>query len=531
MTPCTTNRIWHAVSCRRAGAFRRAVRDIGTWQSRHLQRLIRLQAGTAFGRDHRFDAIRTVADYRREVPICEYADLDPYLERIREGEAGVLTIERVLRFEPTSGTGSGPKHIPYTRGLRREVSRAVAPWIADLFDTYPALLGGTMYWALSPQLRAENDGRIPVGFDRDTGYFGGMAARLASAVMAVPPEVRMIHDLDAFRYATLLFLLARADLRLISVWNPSFLELLLAPAKVHGADLVRDLAAGTLSPPGEIPGPAADALRARIRPQAHRARAVAAALQSELPWPAIWPRLAVISCWADGWAAEPLPRIRGLLPHAAIQPKGLLATEAVITIPLHARTDPNPVPVLAAASHFYEFLDIDSGDIRLAQDLIDGRCYAVVVTSAGGLYRYRMHDRVIPEGRFGQAPILRFVGRADEVSDLRGEKLHESFVAEVLGELFPADGSRPAPCHLESACVDGQARYELVLDASATQDVDLRGRLDALLRRNPHYAYCRDLGQLEAPAVRVAAPDPDRSAPLSTAKHRTLRVVAQPPAS
>jgi hypothetical protein len=517
------------VSEYQARAFRRAVRDVGGWQRRCLVRLLRWNARTAFGREYGFAGIGSVAEFQWRVPLCEYGDLLPYMDRIRDGEARVLTRDRVLRFEPTSGTSAAPKRIPYTRGLRREVGRAVAPWMADLFRAYPGLSGGSMYMALSPRFCGEEQGAIPVGFDEDTGYFGGMASRLAAGVMAVPPEVGGISDLEAFRYVTLLFLLARGDLCLLSVWNPTFLEWLLTPATTHAASLVRDLEAGTLSAPGEIPGPVAEALRRRLRPVPARARVVAAALEAAGPWRLLWPALAVISCWADGWAAEAVPRVRALFPHATIQPKGLLATEAVVTIPLESGPGRPPRPVLAAASHFYEFLDVDAGDVRLAQDLVEGRCYEVVVTTAGGLYRYRLGDRVAPEGRFGSAPVLRFLGRGDEVSDLRGEKLHETFVGEVLAELFAGAASRPSPCRLEAHCTGGPAKYELVLGIDvAGNGPPLPDRLDALLCGNPHYAYCRALGQLAPPRVRVVPSDATAPGPLSTAKHRALRAAPAP---
>ena len=68
-------------------------------------------------------------------------------------------------------------------------------------------------------------GGIPIGFEDDTFYLGGWR-RLAQAVMAVPSHVRFLSDMEAFRYATLLFLIRVRSLKLVSVWNPTFLSLL-----------------------------------------------------------------------------------------------------------------------------------------------------------------------------------------------------------------------------------------------------------------------------------------------------------------
>ena len=64
----------------------------------------------------------------------------------------------------------------------------------------------------------------------------------------------------------------------------------------------------------------------------------------------IWPRLGLISCWGDAHAALHLDELRRSFPGVEIQPKGLLATEAFVTIPFDDRTP------LAIRSHFFEFL-------------------------------------------------------------------------------------------------------------------------------------------------------------------------------
>jgi hypothetical protein len=106
----------------------------------------------------------------------------------------------------------------------------------------------------------------------------------------------------------------------------------------------------------------------------------------------IWPRLRLISCWADAHAALHAESLRQFLPRVPIQPKGLIATEAFVTLPFAGR---HPLAVL---SHFFEFVD-HRGDALLAHELKTGAEYRVVVTTGGGLYRYCMQDRVRVDGR------------------------------------------------------------------------------------------------------------------------------------
>jgi len=93
-----------------------------------------------------------------------------------------------------------------------------------------------------------------------------------------------------------------------------------------------------------------------------------------------------------------------MFPHTYIQPKGLLATEAVVSFPVEGC----PAPVLAPSSAFFEFIDIE-GNIQLAHQLEAEQSYEVVVTTYGGLYRYALGDVVTVRGYFQQLPCLEFM--------------------------------------------------------------------------------------------------------------------------
>jgi hypothetical protein len=202
--------------------------------------------------------------------------------------------------------------------------------------------------------------------------------------------------------------------------------------------------------------------------------------------------LKVLSCWADGHAAAGAAEIARSLTSVLVQPKGLLATEGVISIPF-AGSHP-----LAIRSHFLEFED-DSGRVSLASDLQSGGGYKVILTNAGGLCRYRLNDRVEVNGMVGRTPSIRFVGKAGLVSDRMGEKISESFVADVLRHLFEDSARRPSFAMLAPDIDRDGCRYTLYLNADGSSELPMS--LDALLSANPHYAYCRHLTQLREPRL------------------------------
>jgi hypothetical protein len=79
--------------------------------------------------------------------------------------------------------------------------------------------------------------------------------------------------------------------------------------------------------------------------------------------------------------------------------------------------------------------------------------------------------------------------------DRFGEKLSEVFVGEVLRNIMAKSGS----CWRFAMLAPAVGRYELYLEGQSSSD--LPALLDVALRANPHYAYCRDLGQLGMPSV------------------------------
>src|SRR5262245_18892689 len=100
---------------RKIARFERACEHPGRPQTDLLLRILRTQQDTAFGRDHHFASIRTVADFRRNVTIAPYERLAPYVERVAAGDTAALIADGPVRlFALTSGTTAARKLIPVT---------------------------------------------------------------------------------------------------------------------------------------------------------------------------------------------------------------------------------------------------------------------------------------------------------------------------------------------------------------------------------------------------------------------------------
>lgn len=506
------NASWLALCLPEARRFHAAGADVQRVQSDLLRRMVHKNRDAWFGQRHRFGELDDVEQFRSSVPLSTYDDYREPIDRIARGEQGVLTADPVLLLEPTSGTTSAEKLVPYTAGLRRQFQRAVRAWIADLFRHRPAVRRGSAYWSVTPLANRERvtPGGIRVGFHDDSQYLAAAEQVLLYSSLAVPPAVARCESVASALYATSFFLLRCRDLALVSVWSPTFLTELLAYLREHADAICRDVAAGTISQPMPV------ALARRFRPMPERAAQAAAVLAAD-PLDAncvqqLWPDLAVASCWCDGPSAIFAENLREQLAGVEIQPKGLLATEAAVTIPLVGRLG----AALAVRSHFFEFLPADSGGqattgrTLLAHELQRGERYQVVVTTAGGFYRYQMRDEVEVVGLEREIPLCRFLGKSDDSSDMVGEKLSAAQVQSALDIVL---ASRRIIARYAEVVAEPAPRpsYLLRIAAAALHGAtDAQRRLgeemDDALRANPGYAYARALGQLGPLRVQTLAP-------------------------
>lgn len=453
-------------------------------------------AGTDFGKEHGFRDIGGIADYRKQVPVRSYQDFLPYIQQIQQGRQNVLTAEHVLMFHPTGGT-SGTKLISYTRSLKQEFQRALAPWLVDVFRHFPQILSGRSYWTITPpgQKQQSQEYATQSGFEEDSSYFGWKGWFLQH-LFAVPAGVTRLESIEDFRFLTLFFLLQAGDLRWMSLWSPTFLLVLLEELDEKAELLLASLHDGL----PRLSGPAA-ARRFSVKAHPQRARELETifALPPQERYQRIWPNLSFISLWKDAYARHPARTLKRFFPDVYFQGKGLLATEGVMTIPLYeARQQGRSGCVPAFTSHFLEFLSEDDRQPYCFWELQEGRTYSIVLTTGGGFYRYEIGDLLRVEGFWKGLPLLRFLGRKGRSFDFAGEKLTEQFVNDCLEKAL-AD----CPIHYaflliapeESEDVRG---YMLFLESHEPplEISQFTNMLEYLLRRNFHYRLAVELKQI-----------------------------------
>lgn len=413
-----------------AGRFGDSLDEPERSQARVLRQIITDASRCELGRSRNLQPSDGLPEFREKVRLATYENYRPLMARaVFDGEPNVISPHRIVRVEATSGSTSGVKWIPYTPAMMKAFSRMFALWSHDI-------LASGAYRPRSGQIflcvtgGRPDDGTLPhrlIGDDRD--YLGRRWRHFLKPFIVAPKFAAQENPLQKLAET----LSSKPRLEVMSFWSPS---LFLAILDHLGID---------------SPG------------QTKR----------------LWPELQLISCWTAASSSTFARRLSSLFPSVRIQGKGLLATEAAMTIPWERAK--GCVPLLEDV--FLEFLGEDGRCFRLDQ-LIQGQSYEVVVSNLAGLLRYRIGDRIRVGGFYRGTPLLEFVGRAGVVSDLVGEKLTVEFVSDNLSSQI---SSYFCLLPLENG-------YKIWIDSPSAIESD---SIDDLLRRNFHYDRARKLGQLK----------------------------------
>ena len=141
-------------------------RQMDTWaskpvetQQRVFEDLIKQARKTSFGKDHHFAGIKTHSDFVKKVPVRDYEELKPYVDRVVAGEKDILWPGKPIYFAKTSGTTSGAKYIPLTKeSMPTHIDAARNAILCYISDTGKSKFvdGKMIFLQGSPELEEKN---------------------------------------------------------------------------------------------------------------------------------------------------------------------------------------------------------------------------------------------------------------------------------------------------------------------------------------------------------------------------------------
>ena len=503
-----------------------------------------------------------IEKFQNKIPVVNYEGIKEFVEKEKSGENNVLLSDKIKLFELTSGSTSDVKYIPYTEKFLKSYMNGVFAWIYNLYQNNKRLFLGSSYWSVSPILKREavTSGGIRVGIEDDTSYFDKVSAFFLNKLFTVPKEIKNIQNMEDFLLITAVFLLLSENLAMISVWSPSFLMILLdfieknhkvicqiVKSEDLGTEFFADKNLGNkkyfqiiqkkyrklwkknrskflinyfekyekniLSKNDKIQN-----LEITEKNNENEIIAENKNLETKsgnkivenfVDYSVIWEKLSLVSCWADSDSYEIFIKLKEKLNpnkknmNLKFQGKGLMSTECIVSFPLENVKNGS---VAAYNSFFYEFIQVSDDELenrspKLLDELELGERYCVVVTTNAGLYRYNTNDIVEITGFYHKIPIVKFIGRINNFSDIVGEKLKNSFVEKQVLTTLEENNIKGkfllfAPVRNETEEIFYTLFLEIKKDGRKFNWKQIENEMNSSLCKAFHYEYAYKLGQL-----------------------------------
>jgi hypothetical protein len=481
-------------------------------QNELLRRILRRNQASAFGREYGFGSIATVDDYRKRVPIGDYERYRPYIQRITQGERRVLTDEPVLMFTMTSGSTGAPKLIPVTEATRANHSRLTRLWYSRAFQDHPGSAAGTIFGLVGRAVEGHTASGIPFG--AASGLIYQSSPMWIKRSHALPYEIAEIKDFQAKYYAAMRLAIEQ-NVTFLGTPNPSTILRLVETADRCRDDLVKDVHDGTLTSQLDLPPNIRKSLAERLSPNPERAKILASQLAAagRLRPADYWPNLKLIGCWKGGSVGVRLKELASWFGDGMpVRDLGYMASEAQMSLPV---TDNGSAGTLTIDANFFEFIpesEIGSANpITLDCDELEiGGVYYVILTTPAGLYRYDINDVIRVAAFHGTTPLVEFLRKGRDVTNITGEKLHVNQVIQAMEQAQRATSVRVR--HFRAFADVEKSLYAFMVEldgvnAPAGAPANLLRELDASLAKlNVEYADKRKSVRLKAPVLYVMKP-------------------------
>ena len=357
-------------------------------QEEFVMRLIRENAKTVFGRNHGFEFIRSMEEYRQRIHVTTYEDYIQYIERIVNGERNVLTAYLTEHLS----LHHGYKVLPQSR------------WGVQLYNDYNfcamfyiAGNHGLLTDGMVLNLVDNHLEQLPSGVCK-----GNLLGRLLirrefdhNQLYVIPVEIPR-HSLGTnFHYLQALYALKQKYISIaICEHYEEMLELLRYIEK-HWPRLADDIERGNSCVQSDPER--ANAIREIMEPHHIGSQMVAQ----------LWPGLHCIMVYDVDHLSTSFELFRtycGTNVHFVFT--GISSPEGTFTTAINLD---DPQGVLIPDSVFYEFKPKDAKDYDqlLTLDQLEiGRSYELIISTLSGLYRYKTQKVLSVVGRYHDTPTV-----------------------------------------------------------------------------------------------------------------------------
>lgn len=499
---------------RRLAAFEEATKSPREVQAALLQRILRQHDASEFSREHHFQDVKTLAELRRNIPITTYEYFDPYIQRVRAGETSALLGDKIVHmFALTSGTTAKRKYIPVTPQYLADYKRGWNLWGLKVFRDHRNVRFRPIVQLSGDWQEERSEAGIPCG--AVTGLTAQMQLKIIRWLYCVPGCVGRIKD-PAAKYYVALRLSVPRSVGMVIAANPSTLVNLARLGNQEKESLIRDIRDGTLDRRFNVPDDIRAELQKKLSKKSlERARELEDIVRrtGTLYPKDYWPADCILGNWMGGSMGPYLRQYPMYFGDTPVRDVGLIASEGRMTIPM---SDGTPSGTLDITSHVFEFIPEDEikspqPTVLAAHEIVPGKNYYILLTTAYGLYRYNIYDVVRCTGFHNQTPLVEFLSKGSLFSNLTGEKISEYHVSGAMADVL-RQLSLSVTTYSLAPCWDDQLPYYGLFvergdlaDRSATMSL-AQGLERRLCEVNEEYASKRQSRRLGPIRVQLITP-------------------------
>ncbi len=447
-----------------------------------LKKILKTNKNTEYGKLHDFAHIRSVEEFRRNVPISGYEDFAPYIERVKNGENGLLTASKILGYSRTSGSSGVPKYIPATdASLKAYVkytwTRALALGAAELKKQGKKYKPGRGVF-LSPATNECLPNGLPCS---NIAEVGAREYGFAYPFILALPTGKLfdMHDGD-YIYNIYRFALMDEDVTFIFSVFLSINVSQMAYLQKNWRLIVDDKEKGVINDSIDLKPELRRELTSRIKPMPERAAYLRKQFEQgfdETLYKRLWPNLTVICGIGNASFKPATDYIRSFAKGVSFDFSIYGASEGLVAACYELE---NTDMQLLTDSCFYEFIPCGEPDTNvLTLDKLEaGKQYEILITTQAGLYRYRLKDVIEVKGFRNKSPLISFVYRKGQLFNIAGEKFSEEDARNTIEMFEKAHGITVDHWLFYQDTSVMPNRYSLVVECDA--DIDWDACIDEL---------------------------------------------------
>ncbi len=419
----------------------RAAKRIAAEQAAVLKRILNTQKNTEYGKANEFENISTPEQFRQHVPINDYEDLRPWIEKQEATGEFALNHETPEMYTLTSGTTGKPKLIPVLHKTMESNRKIQNLFLTYLFKARPRVADGHLLTIVSPAVEGHTE-NAATPFGATTGHMYASTPRIVQRKYVVPPAIYEIEDYDLRFHLILRLSLQYDDITYMTTANPTTFTRLIQVLNEKWDQLIFELEVGGFPQMESLTADQQSVVNKFLVADPERAeelRAVkSAAGARELRFADVWKDIQAVGVWTGGSSSIFYQKLKKQFnSQTLIRDLGYHSSEFRGSSPIFEGT---PAGIPTFREHYFEFVEREAWDgekpVFLGlHELEDGKEYYLFVTTDSGLYRYNMNDVVIVDGFYHQVPRIRFLQKGKGVTSITGEKLYENQVIQSVNAI------------------------------------------------------------------------------------------------